>query len=182
MVVVRERDVPPVACDMAVVGGGIAGISAALEACESGAEVVLLEKAPESERIGLPSDPFLVTLRAYNVAVDRDAPFDPDRKDGKAARGIGPPKSNWALPIGEPAYRSVAVSGRITLTFGGLKTDEHARVLDIRDHVMPGLYAAGETQGEFFYFNYPGATSCLRGVVFGRIAGRHAAIHVLGRP
>jgi succinate dehydrogenase/fumarate reductase flavoprotein subunit len=29
--------------------------------------------------------------------------------------------------------------------------------------------------GEFFYDNYPGATSVIRGCVFGRIAGAHAA-------
>ena len=29
--------------------------------------------------------------------------------------------------------------------------------------------------GELYYYNYMGATSVLRGAVFGRIAGRHAA-------
>jgi tricarballylate dehydrogenase len=41
--------------------------------------------------------------------------------------------------------------------------------------VIDGLYTAGETIGEIFYYNYPGATSVLRGCVFGRIAGAHAA-------
>lgn len=63
----------------------------------------------------------------------------------------------------------VVVDGGIAFTF------------DTRDQVIPGLYTAGETQGEFFYFNYPGATSCLRGCVFGRIAGRHAAASVRDR-
>jgi tricarballylate dehydrogenase len=40
---------------------------------------------------------------------------------------------------------------------------------------MDGLYAAGETIGEIFYYNYPGASSVIRGAVFGRIAGRDAA-------
>jgi len=38
---------------------------------------------------------------------------------------------------------------------------------------IPGLYAAGETIG-IYYGRYPGATSVLRGAVFGRIAGMHA--------
>ena len=38
----------------------------------------------------------------------------------------------------------------------------------------PGLYAAGETIG-LYYGTYAGATSVLRGAVFGRIAGAHAA-------
>jgi len=126
-------------------------------------------------RMGVHSETFLRMLSDYNAAVDRDTPFEPSRKDGKAAHGISPEKSNWALPIEEPPFLAFAVTGGITFTFGGLKTDEHARVIDTADRVIPGLYAAGETQGEFFYFNYPGATSVLRGCVFGRIAARHAA-------
>jgi tricarballylate dehydrogenase len=41
--------------------------------------------------------------------------------------------------------------------------------------VIPGLYAAGEPMGEIFYNNYPGASSVIRGAVYGRIAGREAA-------
>jgi tricarballylate dehydrogenase len=39
---------------------------------------------------------------------------------------------------------------------------------------MAGLYAAGEPMGEIFYYNYPGASSVIRGAVYGRIAGRDA--------
>ena len=39
---------------------------------------------------------------------------------------------------------------------------------------MPGLYAAGETMG-IYHRVYTGATSVLRGLVFGRRAGLHAA-------
>jgi tricarballylate dehydrogenase len=37
----------------------------------------------------------------------------------------------------------------------------------------PGLYAAGAPVGIFY--RHPAATSVLRGAVFGRIAGAHAA-------
>ncbi len=124
--------------------------------------------------MGVPEATLVQTIADYNAAVDRGTPFEPDRKDGKAARGIEPPKSNWALPIEEPPYMAFAVTGGITFTFGGLRTDALARVIDTRDKIIPGLYAAGETQGEFFYNNYPGATSVLRGCVFGRIAARDA--------
>lgn len=127
-------------------------------------------------KIGVPVETFVRTLRDYNAAIDSGTPFDPDRRDGRAARGVEPPKSNWALPIEEPPYLAFAVTGGITFTFGGLKTDDRGRVIDTADRVIPGLYAAGETQGEFFYFNYPGATSVLRGCVFGRITGRDAAV------
>jgi tricarballylate dehydrogenase len=67
------------------------------------------------------------------------------------------------------------VTGGITFTFGGLKCDARARVIDTAGRVMDGLYAAGETMGEFFDDNYPGASSVIRGAVFGRIAGQEAA-------
>jgi len=60
------------------------------------------------------------------------------------------------------------------LTFGGLKVDTSARVLNLQGDVMPGLYAAGEVVG-LYYTNYAGATSVLKGAVFGRFAGTHAA-------
>jgi tricarballylate dehydrogenase len=103
--------------------------------------------------------------------------YDLDKLDGKAARGITPPKSNWALPLNQPPYIAVPVTGGITFTFGGLKCDTSARVIDTRGKVMEGLYAVGETMGELFYYNYPGASSVIRGAVYGRIAGADAARH-----
>jgi tricarballylate dehydrogenase len=78
-------------------------------------------------------------------------------------------------PLSEPPYTAILVTGGITFTFGGLKCDPRARVIDTRGQAMPGLYAAGEPMGEIFYNNYPGASSVIRGAVYGRIAGREAA-------
>ena len=66
-------------------------------------------------------------------------------------------------------------------TFGGLKVDPSAQVLNTDGEVMPGLYAAGETMG-IYYGTYTGATSVLRGAVFGRIAGRQAAARASAWP
>ena len=63
----------------------------------------------------------------------------------------------------------------ITFTFGGLKIDEQARVLDSNDTPIPSLYAAGELVGGLFYDNYPGGSGLMSGAVFGRIAGANAA-------
>ena len=68
----------------------------------------------------------------------------------------------------------------ITFTFGGLKIDTMAQVLDIADEPLPGLFAAGELVGGLFYYNYPGSSGLMAGSVFGRIAGREAASHALG--
>ena len=59
-------------------------------------------------------------------------------------------------------------------TFGGLRIDINGRVIDLDGDPIPGLYAAGETAG-LYYGDYTGATSVMRGAVFGRRAGRHAA-------
>jgi tricarballylate dehydrogenase len=59
-------------------------------------------------------------------------------------------------------------------TFGGLKTTEHAEVVDNDGRVVRGLWAAGEMTG-LYYSNYTGSTSVLRGATFGRIAGTLAA-------
>jgi tricarballylate dehydrogenase len=122
----------------------------------------------------VPSENLLDTVGAFNAAV-QPGDYDLDRLDGKRTAGITPPKSNWALPLNQPPYIAIPVTGGITFTFGGIRCDTSARVIDTRGKVMDGLYAAGEPMGEIFYYNYPGASSVIRGAVYGRIAGRHAA-------
>ena len=118
------------------------------------------------------------TVRRFNAAV-LDGDFDPTELDGKRTDGIHPPKSNWALPIDSPPYLGFAVTCGVTFTFGGLRIDGGARVLDTEDAPMPGLYAAGELVGGLFYHNYPGGSGLMAGSVFGRIAGEGAAQHAL---
>ena len=122
---------------------------------------------------------FLKTVREYNAAVKRDVPFNPNIKDGRSTTGLEIEKSNWANPIEKPPFAAYAVTFGITFTFGGLKIDTTTRVLDIADKPLPGLFAAGELVGGLFYFNYPGSSGLMAGAVFGRIAGREAAVHAL---
>jgi tricarballylate dehydrogenase len=117
----------------------------------------------------------LAELKAYNAAVRTDVPFNPNVKDGRATRGLAIPKSNWANTLDTPPYEAYAVTCGITFTFGGLRIDTSARVLDTDGAPIPGLYAAGEIVGGIFYFNYPGGTGLTNGAVFGRIAGTSAA-------
>ncbi|MBI1848032.1 MAG: FAD-dependent tricarballylate dehydrogenase TcuA [Candidatus Rokubacteria bacterium] len=117
---------------------------------------------------------FVRTIRAYNAAV-QPGPYNPAIKDGKATRGIAPPKSNWALPLDTPPYVGYAVTTGITFTFGGLRITLDGQVIDAEQRPIPGLYAAGELVGGLFYTNYPGGSGLMAGSVFGRIAGRSAA-------
>jgi tricarballylate dehydrogenase len=118
---------------------------------------------------------FLETVRAYNVAVQTTVPFDPNVKDGRGTAGIAPPKSNWANRLDTPPFEAYQVTCGITFTFGGLRIDSEARVLDTDLQPIPGLFAAGELVGGLFYFNYPGGTGLMSGAVFGRLAGTSAA-------
>ncbi|MDX1431922.1 MAG: FAD-dependent tricarballylate dehydrogenase TcuA [Gammaproteobacteria bacterium] len=121
---------------------------------------------------------FLATVAEYNAAVATDIAFDPTVKDGRCTRGLAVPKSNWANTIDTPPFEAYAVTCGITFTFGGLRIDTDARVLDTEGMPIPGLFAAGELVGGLFYFNYPGGTGLMSGAVFGRIAGASAAQRV----
>ncbi|MEI9806150.1 MAG: FAD-dependent tricarballylate dehydrogenase TcuA [Pseudolabrys sp.] len=127
-----------------------------------------------AEAMGIDANGLEKTIADYNAAIGPEE-FDPDKRDGKATRGLTPPKSNWALPLDTPPYFVLPVTGGITFAFGGLKTDDRCRVLDTEDRVMPNLYAAGEIMGGLFYQKYPGGASLVRSLVFGRLAGRNAA-------
>jgi tricarballylate dehydrogenase len=117
----------------------------------------------------------LETLAAFNASVDQHTPFDPTIKDGRAARGLAVPKSNWASTIDTPPFAAFGVTCGITFTFGGLHVDDEARVIGEDGAPIPDLYAAGELVGGLFYHNYPGGTGLTSGAVFGRRAGTNAA-------
>src|SRR5580704_11277222 len=123
---------------------------------------------------GVDGTAFLKTVAAYNSAVRQDIPFNPAVKDGRQADGLAVPRANWANTLDEPPYEAYAVTCGLTFTFGGLKIDNDARVIDIEGEPIHGLYAAGELVGGLFYFNYPGGTGLMSGSVFGKIAGTSA--------
>lgn len=127
-----------------------------------------------AELIDVPADRLQQTVDEYNAACPPGR-FDPLVLDGLATRGLAVNKSNWARPLDTPPYLAYPVTGGMTFTFGGLKSNPNAEVVHSTGRVIPGLYVAGEPMGELYYYNYIGATSVLRGAVFGRIAGQQAA-------
>ncbi|TCT03289.1 FAD-dependent tricarballylate dehydrogenase TcuA [Aquabacter spiritensis] len=124
---------------------------------------------------------FLQTLAAFNAAVQDDVPFNPNVKDGRGAPGLPVPRSNWACKIDTPPYEAYAVTCGVTFTFGGVRVTNSAQVVNTAQAPIGGLFAAGEMVGGIFYFNYPGASGLTSGAVFGRLAGRSAALFALGR-
>ncbi len=126
-----------------------------------------------AEQLKMPPDALEATVAAYNHACV-PGHYDEATMDGLATRGITPRKSNWARPITQAPFIAYPIISSIVLTFGGLRVTPQAQVVNQQGDVIPGLYAAGETMG-LYYRNYTGATSVLKGAVFGRIAGMDAA-------
>ncbi len=127
-------------------------------------------------RMGFGKAKFTQSLHDFNASV-QDGEFDPTRKDGKATKGLNPEKTNWAVKIDEPPYVVYGVSLGITFTFGGVRINPNAEVVDHLERPIPGLFATGEATGGFFYINYPGGAGLMRGAVFGRIGGTNAAVY-----
>ncbi|WPP46801.1 FAD-dependent oxidoreductase [Pseudomonas sp. AN-1] len=126
-----------------------------------------------ASKLGLPVTAVERSVAEYNAAC-RPGEYRPLQLDGLATEGLTPPKSNWALPLDKGPYLAYPIISANVFTFGGLKTDEQARVINVDGEPIRNLYAAGETAGMYFG-NYCGGTSVLRGLVFGRIAGHTAA-------
>lgn len=113
------------------------------------------------------------TVDEYNRACPNGI-FKPLEVDDLATRGIEPEKSNWSRPLNQGPFYAYPIISGVCFTYGGVKTNSSAQVIDGDGRVIPGLYAVGEAAG-LYYQVYTGATSVLRGAVFGRIAGAHAA-------
>ena len=127
-----------------------------------------------AEGLGIDAARLERTVAEFNAAI-RPGDFDPTIKDGKRTEGIEPPKSNWALPVEQPPFTAFPVTCGITFTFGGVRVDDGARVLDTAGRPLPGLFAAGELVGGLFFHNYPGGSGLTAGAVYGRRAGYAAA-------
>jgi tricarballylate dehydrogenase len=132
-----------------------------------------------AQLIGVDAATLAKTIADYNAACIGDpSRFDATRLDGLAtASGFKSPKSNWARAICEPPFLAYPLVGAVAYTFGGLATDDRARVLRA-GRPIPGLYAAGEITGHF-HITAPNSVSVLRALVFGRIAGHEAASQLL---
>ena len=131
-----------------------------------------------ARKIGLEPAVLAHTVEQFNASCD-DTPFDPARPDRKKTIGLKVPKSNWAVAIEKPPFRAYPVTCGITFTFGGVKVNKEAQVLNTLQDPIKGLYASGDIMGLFFH-NYPSFTGQTRNAVFSRLAGEHAAKNPAG--
>merc|ERR1719223_323290 len=79
----------------------------------------------------------------------------------------------------EPFYVAI-ITPVIHYCMGGLEIDVNSAVIGENGKAIPGLYAAGEVAGGVHGNNRLGGNSLLDCVVFGRVAGKHAAKYMLG--
>ena len=131
-----------------------------------------------AERIGLPAAALGQTIEDFNrhAVSGRDPAYG--RGGSAYDRFYGDPKvrpnPNLA-PLATPPYYAIPIQPGDIGTNGGLRTNEHAQVLDERALPIAGLYATGNTTASVMGHSYPGAGATLGpAMTFGFIAARHA--------
>jgi len=123
-------------------------------------DVETLENA--AAKMGVDVSVLRHTISEYNVAADK----------GEDEFG----KKVFPVRFPEDAHFYVAfTTPTLHYCMGGLAINEHAEVLREDDTPIPGLFGAGEVTGGVHGNNRLGGNSLLECVVFGRLAGQHAA-------
>ncbi|MFN6544160.1 3-ketosteroid-delta-1-dehydrogenase [Mycolicibacterium nivoides] len=132
-----------------------------------------------ASKMQVPVDEFSATVTRFNE--NAFAGEDPDFERGRSAydRYYGDPtitpNPNLRPLVKGPFYAVKMVLSDLG-TCGGLRADDHARVLREDGTAIDGLYAIGNTAANAFGHTYPGAGATIaQGLVYGYIAARDAA-------
>lgn len=120
-----------------------------------------INQHPDSRK---PIDPAILTqtVHDWNAACARG--YDAEFQRDPATMG----------PVVAPPFYAIPLYPGGPNTKGGLRADARRRVLDWNDEPIPRLYAVGEICS-VFQFAYQGGGNLAEGIVFGRVAGAHAA-------
>lgn len=132
-----------------------------------------------ANQCGIDARGLLDTVNTYNhhARLGEDPQFGRgrtlyNRKQGDALHGPNP----CVAPIEHGPFYAVKVEPGCFGTFAGLRTNEHAQVLDARQQPIEGLYAAGCDMASIMGGHYPaGGINLGPALTFGYIAGRHIA-------
>jgi 3-oxosteroid 1-dehydrogenase len=131
---------------------------------------------------GLGADGLVKTVTRFNefAAAGRDEEFG--RGESAYDRYYGDPRCrpnpNLA-PLTRPPFYAVKIVPGDLGTKGGLRTDEHARVLREDGTPIPGLYAAGNASASVMGHSYAGAGATIGpAMTFGYIAALDLAGHL----
>ena len=127
--------------------------------------------AEVAKAAGIPEKNLVETVKEFNAAV----------KAGKA-HDLNPPY-DYAKPhaLETGPYYLIPAAGGMASTFGGPKINANANVVNFEDEPIQGLYAAGAAAGGAWYQDDIGGNQLGGGMVFGRVAARHATARAKAR-
>lgn len=120
-----------------------------------------------ADKLDMDLHAFLATLERYNVFVDKQNDEDFGRKTA------------LRQPINQGPFYAIRIAPGVHHTMGGVTINPDAAVLDDQQRVIPGAYAAGEVVGGIHGGNRIGGNAVADIIIFGILAGRHAAAHAL---
>ena len=127
--------------------------------------------------LGVPAEPLTATVERAGLLARHGHDDDFGRGDSAHDRAHGDPgvaPNPCLAPLEEPPLSAVRLTATALEAGGGLRTDEHARVVDGDGRPFDGLYATEEVAGVFGGGHPgPGATTGAA-VVAGGIAAHHA--------
>ena len=131
-------------------------------------------------KINVPAENLTATVARFNEFAVRGEDPDFGRGDSAYDKYWGDDDNPWPNPsLGPlqsgPFYALEVVNGAFG-TNGGVATDGLARVLDVDNCPIPGLFAAGNTTENAYAAGYPGAGATLGPIMtMGYLAGRTLA-------
>jgi succinate dehydrogenase/fumarate reductase flavoprotein subunit len=103
--------------------------------------------------------------------------FDRHVENGRGGE-LSVPRTRSANRIHTPPFYAIKCGVGVSMTYGGVKVNEAAAVLDSGGAPIPGLFAAPGTAGGIHHLYYGGALAACG--VFGRVAGCNAARYASG--
>ena len=120
-----------------------------------------------AKQLDIPADTFKATVERYNSMAEAGEDVDFDVP------------AQWLAPVKTaPFYATKNVCSTLTIPFG-LHVNADSQVLTAEDEPIPGLFAIGNVQGDFFGKDYPvhcPGVSHGRCVTFGQLVGEACAM------
>ncbi|MGE2691303.1 FAD-binding protein [Mycolicibacterium pulveris] len=131
-----------------------------------------------ADKIGVPRAQLRETAERFNELARKGHDDDFNRGDSAYDNYYGDPTlpNPNLYPLGKPPYYAFQIILGDLGTSGGLRTDEHARVLRGDDSVVGNLYAVGNTSAAVMGRSYAGAGATIGpAMTFGYVAAKHIA-------
>ncbi|WP_409310919.1 flavocytochrome c [Pectobacterium sp. B1J-3] len=118
-----------------------------------------------ADKLGIASTALQETLSRYNVFVNNGYDEEFGRTTGMRS------------PLAHAPFYAIKVAPGVHHTMGGVVINADAAVLDHRQQVLPGVYAAGEVVGGIHGANRIGGNAVADIIIFGIRAGLQAAAY-----